>query len=63
MWTPEKFENRIEIMRELFQEYVDSGCEMPDFSDHERDPFWDPPEAQLLGQSYLNLQNLTYTLD
>jgi len=36
---------------------------MPDFSDTDRDPFWDPPEPQLLGQSYLNLQNLTYTLD
>jgi len=31
-------------MRELFNEYVESGGNIPDFSDKDHDPFWDPPE-------------------
>ena len=36
---------------------------MPDFSDKNCDPFWDPPEPILIGKSYLQLKNLGYTLD
>lgn len=36
---------------------------MPDFSDKDHDPFWDPPEPQLIGKSYLQLKNLGYMLD
>ena len=33
VWNPGKFSDRVEMMRELFNEYVESGAEMPDFSD------------------------------
>ena len=36
---------------------------MPDFSNKDNDPFWDPPEPQLIGKSYLLLQNLGYMLE
>lgn len=51
------------MMREMFNEYVESGGNVPDFADKDRDPFWDPPEPQLIGKSYLQLKNLGYTLD
>lgn len=50
-------------MRQCFNDYVESGGDVPDFSDKERDPFWDPPEPILIGKSYLQLKNLGYTLD
>jgi len=53
VWEPDKFVNRVELMRALFNEYVESGGNMPDFSDKNHDPFWDPPEPVLIGKSYL----------
>ena len=50
-------------MRQSFNDYVESGGTMPDFSNKENDPFWDPPEPILIGKSYLQLKNLGYTLD
>jgi len=50
-------------MRQAFNEYVESGGTIPDFSNKENDPFWDPPEPVLIGKSYLQLKNLQYTLD
>jgi len=32
VWNPDKFTDRVEMMRELFNEYVESAGEMPDFS-------------------------------
>lgn len=49
-------------MRHQFEEYVNTMV-MPDFSDKEKDPFWDPPEPVLIGKSYLQLKNLGYTLE
>lgn len=63
VWEPDKFVNRVEMMRNLFNDYVESGGSIPDFSNKENDPFWDPPEPILIGKSYLQLKNLGYTLD
>jgi len=63
IWDPDKFTNRVEMMRHLFNEYVESGGTVPDFSNKENDPFWDPPEPILLGKTYIQLKNLGYTLD
>lgn len=63
VWDPEKFVNRVDMMRHLFNDYVESGGTMPDFSDKNHDPLWDPPEPVLIGKSYLQLKNLEYTLD
>ena len=63
VWNPDKFVNRIELMRQSFNEFVEAGGVVPDFSDKEQDPFWDPPEPILIGKSYLQLKNLGYTLE
>lgn len=62
MWDPEKFTNRLFMMRENVNEFFDTGV-IPDFSNHDEDAFWDPPEAVLIGTSYLKLQNLGYCLE
>lgn len=43
IWEPEKFVNRIELMRALLETFIETG-QVPDFSDKANDPFWDPPE-------------------
>ena len=50
------------MMRGQLNEYIDT-MQMPDFSNKETDPFWDPPEPVLIGKSYLQLKNLGYTLE
>ena len=62
MWDLDKFSNRVFMMREALNEYFESG-EVPDFSNKDNDPFWDPPEPILIGTSYLNLKNLSYMLN
>lgn len=63
VWNPGKFSDRVEMMRELFNEYVESGGDQPDFSNQNTDPFWDPPEPILIGKSYLQLKNLAYSIE
>ena len=62
MWDDDKFTNRLFMMRELLNEYFDTG-NMPDFSDKANDPFWDPPESVLIGTSYLQLKLLGCMLE
>jgi len=62
VWDPEKFTNRVEMMRAMYNEYIENDCKIPDFSDKNTDPFWDPPEPILIGKSYLQLQALSYIL-
>lgn len=62
IWDPDKFVNRIELMRALLENFIETG-QIPDFTDKDHDPFWDPPEPQLIGQSYLQLKNLGYTIE
>ena len=57
MWPTEKFVDRLEMMKEHVNEYFDTNV-IPDYSDKSTDPFWDPPEPILIGNSYLKLQNL-----
>lgn len=44
------------MIRELLEEFFDSG-ELPN-QDKTLDPFWDPPNPLLVGQSFLSLQPL-----
>jgi len=55
-WPVDKFENRLFMIRELLEEFFDSG-NMPNVS-KEEDPFWDPPNPILIGQSFLQLESL-----
>lgn len=41
-WNPNKFEDRLEMMRQLLNDYFETN-EIPDFRDKDKDPFWDPP--------------------
>lgn len=50
------------MMREVLTEYFESH-ELPDFNDHDEDPFWDPPQPILIGNSYLSLKSLSYMLE
>ena len=43
-WGPEKFEDRLMMIREHLNDYFETN-QTPDFSDKEKDPFWDPPKA------------------
>ena len=60
-WDPEKFTNRLYMIRDIMDEYFDSG-KKPDL-ERENDPFWDPQEAVLIGRSYLYLKSLGYMLN
>ena len=55
-WQPEKFQNRLFMIRELLEEYFDTGVK-PNLNKNE-DPFWDPPNPILIGQSFLQLEPL-----
>lgn len=61
-WDCDKFQNRLIMMRENLNEFFDTGS-IPDFSNKDKDVFWDPPEPLLVGTSYLSLKNLGYTLE
>ena len=55
-WPAEKFHNRLFMIRELLEEFFDSGS-LPKLNKAE-DPFWDPPNPILIGQSFLQLEPL-----
>lgn len=61
-WDTDKFQNRLEMMREHLNQYFEDQT-IPDYSDKDKDPFWDPPEPLLVGTSYLSLKNLGYMLN
>ena len=55
-WPVEKFKNRLFMIRDVLDEYFETG-EMPSL-EKETDPFWDPPNPILIGQSFLQLEPL-----
>ena len=60
-WDINKFTSRYFLIRELLdQYYITDEIIKPT---REEDPFWDPPEAQLIGEGYLKLMSLAYLLD
>lgn len=56
-WPVDKFENRLFMIREILEEYFDDG-KLPQLT-KESDPFWDPPNPILIGQSFLQLEPLS----
>lgn len=60
-WDTDKFQNRLFMMRDLLNQYFEDGS-LPDL-DNDHDPFWDPPEPLLIGNSFLSLKNLGYMLE
>ena len=55
-WQSEKFRSRLYMIREILDEFYDSGT-VPSLDKNE-DPFWDPPNPILIGQSFLQLEPL-----
>lgn len=60
-WPAEKFQNRIFMIREILDQFFDTG-NLPKLDKNE-DPFWDPPNPILIGQSYLSLGALGFVCD
>ena len=50
-WNIEKFRSRLYMIREILEEFFDSQ-ELPEIDKNE-DPFWDPPNPIMIGQSFL----------
>lgn len=60
-WQLDKFDNRLQMIRDLLEEYFEVG-ELPELNES-NDPFWDPPEAVLIGQAYIKYEALAYVMD
>jgi hypothetical protein len=52
LWHYDKFVGRIYVMREMYQAWSENGKSLAgtEFADEAKDPFYDPPEDQLLGK-------------
>ncbi|EGR27406.1 kinesin motor domain protein [Ichthyophthirius multifiliis] len=61
VWDLEKFSNRYYIIKGLLDRYFESN-KIVKLQKNE-DPFWDPPESLMIGQSFLKLMGLSYALD
>lgn len=59
IWDCDKFESRIQMMRENLNEFFDTE-KIPDFSDKAKDPWWDPIEPIQIGTSYLGMKSLLF---
>lgn len=60
-WDIEKFTSRYYMIKEMLDDYFETSA-FPHLS-NEEDPFWDPPEPQLIGQGFLKLLSIAYLLD
>ncbi|GBG27336.1 Kinesin-related protein 1 [Hondaea fermentalgiana] len=66
MWSLEKFVNRLYLMREMYEDFVDAGrdlAEVEEIYGEEYDPFFDPPEEQLIGKAYVMLAPLGFFIN
>lgn len=60
LWDLNKFNNRYFIIKDVLDRFYENKNVA---KNNNEDPFWDPPEATLLGQGYLCLECLPYLLD
>lgn len=60
-WPAEKFRNRLYIIKDVLEEFFDTGTKP--VLDKDTDPFWDPPNPILIGQSFLQLEPLGYFIE
>lgn len=61
LWSPERFREKLLIMRDLLAQYGDAGG-MPEL-DQVENPFHDEPEPILIGEGYYRLEPLSYLID
>lgn len=62
MWDQDKFESRMHMMRQNLNDYFDTEA-LPDFTNKDKDAWWDPCVPLQVGTSYLQTKNITYMLD
>lgn len=63
-WHYDKFVNRLYIMREMYQLFVEDGRDMTNNPyKGEHDPFYDPPENERIGKATIYLDPLLYVMD
>lgn len=60
-WDLRKFTSRYFMIKEL-AEKMSEGGPVEEY-DQEKDPFWDPPEYQKVGEGFLKLMSLVYLTD
>lgn len=60
-WDDNKFSNRYWIIKELINKFFETN-DIPQL-DNSEDPFWDPPEPELIGYTYYKLLPLAYLMD
>jgi len=61
IWPMSKFSNRYFLIKDLLELFYENGNPPP--RNNAEDPFWDPPEAHLIGQGFVCLESLAYLLD
>ena len=59
LWEKDKFVNRVYLMRELYEKYLEGSLE-PSIFDTEADPFVDPNEPMHVGYSSVFLKSLSF---
>jgi hypothetical protein len=62
LWHYDKFMNRLYIMREMYQQVQSNGSAVESGYEGDKDPFFDPPEAQVIGKATIYLNALVYNL-
>ena len=60
-WNPETFHNRFDLIREIFDKYMDEDFDLNSLS-KEDDPLWDEPEEALLGYAFYKLEPVAYLM-
>ena len=58
-WNPETFHNRFDLIRELFDKYMDDDLDI-NLMTKEDDPLWDESDESLLGYAFYKLEPLSY---
>jgi hypothetical protein len=62
LWSVEKFQNKLILMRDIVQMFQESLSESVDI-DSSEDPFIDQAEPLLIGQGFYKLEPLAYLID
>lgn len=60
-WDLPKFDHRYLLVQQLMHSFMQNNL-IPSLSPEE-DPFWDPPEPELIGQTYIQLLNIPYIIE
>ncbi|KAG7401813.1 hypothetical protein PHYBOEH_010276 [Phytophthora boehmeriae] len=65
-WDIDQFHSNVYVMREMYQTFIEHN-RLPTYIDtwkstygDDCDPFYDPPQPQLIGKSYIFLRNLVF---